>query len=1123
VTINADGTYHYVPAANYNGTDSFTYRITDGVASSVYTVTINVSAVNDAPVGNNLSIAVDEDGSVAGQLPVAVDADGDTLTYLLQSGASHGVATVLGDGSYNYAPAANFSGTDSFTYAVFDGTVTSVYTVTVTVGAENDAPTGSDLAISVSEDASYSGSLPLASDADGDTILYGLGTPAAYGAVTVNPDGTFSYVPQPNFSGPDQFTYTLYDGTETVSYTVTINVQAVNDAPVGSDTAISVAEDNTFSGQLPPSVDADNQPVTYGLAAAANHGTVTVNADGTFSYTPDSNYNGTDSFSYSVTDGTATNVYRVSVTISAINDAPVGSDTSISVLQGTVSTGNLPPAFDVEGSAITYGLGAQAANGTVSIGPNGAYSYQPNPGFAGNDQFTYTLSDGTAVSVYTVTVSVGANNSAPTAQDATLTVAEDTPFTGSLPVATDADGDAVTYSLAADAAHGVVTVTADGRYSYIADRNYNGADQFSYSVSDGRATVIYRVFINVTPVNDAPVGSDAAISLAEDTTFTGQLPPASDADGNALVYGLAAAAGHGTVTIDASGAFSYTPDSNYNGTDSFSYSVSDGIATHVYRVTVSIAAVNDAPVGADTSISVEEGNFATGNLPPAVDPEGTAVTYGLGAQAAHGTVTVGVNGTYTYQPDANFRGSDRFTYTVSDGSATSVYTVTVSVGAANGAPVGNDTTLTLAEDTPTSGRLPVATDPDGDALAYGLAGSPAHGVVTITADGRYTFTPDRNFNGTDQFSYSVSDGRAMVVYRVFVTVTPVNDAPVGSGTAIAVGQDQTATGSLPPAFDVEGSPVAYGIGTGAAHGTVNINPNGSYTYTPAAGYQGSDSFTYTVSDGQASSTYTVAITVGSAGPTDPVEKPPAGERPPLERDAPVQFPLEANDPGAPRVDDAQNLGSGMDKVLENLGAISDDITVDGAVGDAVNAIRDLNGIGSLRRDGAVLHAVRQIADWIESGRRLDDLHIGFFKGGSNIHLAGSGGDDTWFTVDTIFNEDYLYIMPTSTGDVEDANFSVTMADGRALPDWMTLTHGGMIIGRPPVGTVSIDIRIWGTSSEGTISDTIRIDLQTGTIIDHVRDRRADLGPGTLFSTQMLAEAHIGRPAGDKLWAALQGR
>jgi VCBS repeat-containing protein len=616
VTINADGTYHYVPAANYNGTDSFTYRITDGVASSVYTVTINVSAVNDSPVGSNLSITVDEDGSASGQLPVAVDADGDPLTYLLQSGASHGVATVLADGSYNYAPAANFSGTDSFTYAVFDGTVTSVYTVTVTVGAENDAPTGSDLAISASEDASYSGSLPLASDADGDTILYGLGTPAAHGAVTVNPDGTFSYVPQPNYSGPDQFTYTLYDGTETVSYTVTINVQAVNDAPVGSDTAISVAEDNTFSGQLPPSVDADNQPVTYGLAAAANHGTVTVNADGTFSYTPDSNYNGTDSFSYSVTDGTATNVYRVSVSVSAINDAPVGSDTSISALQGTVSTGNLPPAYDIEGSAVTYGLGAQAAHGTVTIAPNGAYSYQPDTGFAGNDQFTYTLSDGTALSVYTVTVSVGANNSAPTAQDATLIVAEDTPFTGRLPVATDADGDPAAYGLAADAAHGVVTIMADGRYSYIADRNYNGADQFSYSVSDGRATVICRVFINVTPVNDAPVGSDAAISLAEDTTFTGQLPPASDADGNALVYGLAAAAGHGTVTIDASGAFSYTPDSNYNGTDSFSYSVSDGLATNVYRVTVSIAAVNDAPVG-----PTRRSRWKRGTLQQAICPQ----------------------------------------------------------------------------------------------------------------------------------------------------------------------------------------------------------------------------------------------------------------------------------------------------------------------------------------------------------------------------------------------------------------------------------------------------------------------------------------------------------------------
>ena len=113
--------------------------MTDGQAVSTYTVAITVTAVNDAPVGSNVSISVDEDGSAAGTLPRAVDADGDPLTYLLQNGPSHGVATVAANGSYTYVPAANFSGTDTFTYAVSDGTVLSVYTVTVNVGAENDA------------------------------------------------------------------------------------------------------------------------------------------------------------------------------------------------------------------------------------------------------------------------------------------------------------------------------------------------------------------------------------------------------------------------------------------------------------------------------------------------------------------------------------------------------------------------------------------------------------------------------------------------------------------------------------------------------------------------------------------------------------------------------------------------------------------------------------------------------------------------------------------------------------------------------------------------------------------------------------------------------------------------
>lgn len=1116
VTVNADGSYRYVPAANYNGADSFTYTVSDGKTVSTYTISLSVTAVNDAPVGSGTSISVEEDETVNGQLPPASDADGDTVSYGLDTQAAHGTAVVRADGSYSYTPAPGYNGADSFVYSISDGTETVTYTVTVTVGAVDDPPSGSDATITVAEDGLVSGRLPVATDPDGDPLTYGLGAAPAHGTVVVNADGTYSYRPSTNFNGADRFTYTVSDGLDVVTYVVTINVTPVNDAPVGSNTEITVSGDSPFDGVLPAASDPDGDPLTYALGTQAQHGTITVNADGSYRYVPAADYNGSDSFTYQVSDGEAVSTYTVRITVTAVNDAPVGSNVSITVDEDGTATGNLPRAVDADGDPLTYLLQTGPSHGTATVQPDGRYNYIPDANYNGTDTFIYAISDGKVTSVYTVTVNVGAENDAPTGSNLAISVSEDASFSGSLPPASDADGDAVTYGLGTPAAHGAVTVNPDGTFTYTPGANYNGPDRFTYTLSDGTETVSYTVTINVRAVNDAPVGADTAISLAEDTPFSGTLPPATDADGDPVTYGLAAAAGHGTVRVNADGTFSYVPNANFNGTDSFSYSVSDGSATNVYRVTVTVSAVNDAPVGSNTSISVEQGTTASGSLPAAFDVEGSPLTYGLGAQAAHGTVTIGPTGTYTYQPAPGFAGTDQFTYTISDGSAVSIYTVTVSVGAANGAPVGQDGALTVAEDTPFMGRLPTATDPNGDAVTYGLAGNPAHGTVTIMADGRYTYIADRNYNGPDQFSYSVSDGRATVVYRVIVTVSPVNDAPVGSGTSISVGRDQTVSGRLPPAFDVEGTAVVYGLGSGPAHGTLTINPDGTYSYTPASGYEGADSFTFTVTDGDATSTYTVTISVGST-------EPPA-ERPPLERDPPVQFPVDPNDPGGPDFDDDGNgLGSGMQDVFDDLGAISDDITADGPIDSVVNAAQPLNGIGSLPREGAVLHAVHQIADWIESGRRLDDLHIGFFKGGSNIHLAGVGEDSTWFTVDTIFHKDYLYIMPKSSGDVEDATFSVTLADGRALPDWMTTTHGGMIIGRPPVGTVSIDIRIWGTSKEGTISDSLRIDLQTGTILDHIRDRRADLGKGTLFSDQMLAEAKFDGSKTDKLWAALQGR
>lgn len=349
-------------------------------------------------------------------------------------------------------------------------------------------------------------------------------------------------------------------------------------------------------------------------------------------------------------------------------------------------------------------------------------------------------------------------------------------------------------------------------------------------IGDGHGgAATYTVSVEVTPVNDAPQGGDLSVTATEDTPLSGHLPVATDAEGSRLTYRLAAGPVHGLVRVNADGTFSYTPDHNFNGTDVFTYAVSDGTDTSTYTVTVTVDPVNDAPVGSNLSISVREGAGASGTLPPAIDPEGDTVSYGLGTQAGHGTAIVNADGTYTYTPAAGYSGADSFTYTVGDGSAATTYTVTVSVtaGTVNQAPIGSDATVDGVEDTPLRGHLPVATDPEGAAISYGLGAQATHGTVTVNADGSYSYTPNHNFNGADSFTYTVSDGQTTSSYTITLDIAAVNDAPLGSDTSVSAVSGVPKTGHLPPAIDPEGDAVTYGLGRPAGHGTVTINPDGS--------------------------------------------------------------------------------------------------------------------------------------------------------------------------------------------------------------------------------------------------------------------------------------------------------
>jgi VCBS repeat-containing protein len=231
VVLNADGSFTYTPAADYNGPDAFAYKATDGsLDTNVATVRITVRPVNDAPVAVDDAFATAEDTPLTGHvLGNDSDVDRDHLTAVLVAGPAQAAAFALNaDGTFAYTPRRDYAGPDAFTYRASDGTVLSnVATVTLSVTPVNDTPTAVDDTYSTPQGVVLTVAAPgvLGNDSDVDgTITAALVSGPTGGAVALNANGSFTYTPSPGFSGTDTFTYRATDGTLSSTATVRIDV-----------------------------------------------------------------------------------------------------------------------------------------------------------------------------------------------------------------------------------------------------------------------------------------------------------------------------------------------------------------------------------------------------------------------------------------------------------------------------------------------------------------------------------------------------------------------------------------------------------------------------------------------------------------------------------------------------------------------------------------------------------------------------------------------------------------------------------------------------------------------------------------------------------------------------------
>ncbi|HYH10594.1 MAG TPA: Ig-like domain-containing protein [Thermoanaerobaculia bacterium] len=958
LSLDANGGFTYAHDGSNSTTDSFTYRAsTAGVSSAATTVTLRI-AVDTPPTVVNQTYTATQNTTLTvaapGVLTNAYDPDSKNLTASLVTNPSHGSVTLNADGSFAYTPAIGYFGSDSFTYRGSDGIFSSLNVSTASINVSG-APTANadSYSASASTALSIGGPGVLANDVTGGGAItsYGaltgleqpvLGSQTSTsrgGLVTLLASGGFTYSPPANATSTDSFAYVIGNSAGSSLATVTLNLYTT---PSASSDAYDVATGITRVVAAPGILDND---VTNGATIASNtkplRGTLTLGSDGSFTYVPNAGYVGIDSFSYTISNfsGNASGVVTLRVLASpvAVADAYANSSSTLTIpapgvlANDTTSLATIA-SYGVNGTEQT-GIGSAAATakgGSIVISASGAIAYTPPPNFSGADTFRYTLANyaGSTNAVVTITSYVTPTAAAdsyfcprntPTVISATSGILANDTISGAKLVSFGATGvEQATFGQASSTlAGGSITLAADGSFTYVPPMLYVGSDSFRYVLSNAAGSVVGVVALNVLA---APVAANDTYQASVNATLS--VPHFSGITANDTLhfatiksYGatgaeqtnigqLTATTQKGTLSINADGSFSYTPATSFSGSDSFAYVLSSTAGTSMANVTITvsntpIAMADSFQVAINTTRTIgapgvlTNDTLAGGNIAgfgAAMGTEQTSIGNPTGT-AFGGSIALGGDGSFTYTPPPAFSGTDRFLYRLQNGSGHATATVSLQVFptpvvAADNYATPKNTRLIIGAAGPTV----LANDGVNGAsiLSFGATGSEQSspgqntttaqgGVVALNPDGTFTYTPANNFAGTDTFRYTLSNYSGAAVGTVTITVAagPVAAADnyTGSrGTTLNVNAasgllaNDTLNGSTLFSYGANGvEQQTVGQTTPTAQGgTVKVSADGSFTYSPASQFTGTDTFRYVLFSAGGAAFGNVTISIAAA-------------------------------------------------------------------------------------------------------------------------------------------------------------------------------------------------------------------------------------------------------------------
>ena len=821
LNLNANGGFVYAPNLDYNGSDSFTYRASDGaLQSEPVTVSIAISPVNDAPVAVDGDYTIEQSETLSAPLNgTDVDDPIYTLHYVLVTAPTKGTLEMGRNSFFAYAPNPGALGADTFTFRAVDphGAVSAnIATQTLNIVRPPHAPTARADAFTVVNNGSLDGNVLGNDSSPVNAVLTAvLETGVAHGKLTLNANGSFTYQPSYDangelYVGADGFTYHAQDpsGATSLPATVAISVTQRNRAPISIDDNYSMDEDGQLAvaalGVLANDTDEDGDVLRAFRDDSPQHGVLSLAGDGSFIYTPQPDFNGQDSFTYEASDGKErSRAATVTITVRPVNDAPVAIDEDRGEIQRDAVTSGTLRATDIDDDAatLTFALVDAPAHGDVTISANGTYNYRVTPGtlYAGADSFSFRARDagGLNSNVARVKFTVAAMASALVARDDEYgaTDGDGANVSGRNVLQNDSGVGPLTAVLVSTTTKGTLTFNADGSFTYVSTDQRVGEDRFTYRAVDARgatsnlatATIVtthvnHGIYANVDTYS---VGASGVLRvgapgvLGNDTDV--DIYNYGDKYGDKLTAALAPDSGprFGAVVLRPDGSFDYTlnlPLATQETSDSFYYVVSDGLGQQATgRVAIRFQLNNNAPVAQPQSLAVQSSDVLPITL-SGTDADGDAIFYEIVTLPEKGQL-LARNGyeqligrisspLVSYQPTAlgaDPGATDSFTFRVRDarGAYSDPATISIRRGAAGGVPVA-----VADEATTTGGAISINvlsndSDPNGEPLRVISVRSGDNGqTLTISADGQsVTYKPGPSFYPPydDSFVYTVAN------------------------------------------------------------------------------------------------------------------------------------------------------------------------------------------------------------------------------------------------------------------------------------------------------------------------------------------------------------------------------